>query len=95
MKNVVTLSPVSVHNCFRLKIRAYVRTLTVVTDHAVLWIRIRICRISMYLGLPDQSLSVIILYGSGSFHQQAKKERNPLISTILVLLFDFFSRKRM
>jgi hypothetical protein len=31
--------------------------------------------------------------GSGSFHQQAKKERKTLISTFLLLLFDFLSSK--
>jgi hypothetical protein len=41
-------------------------------ENAVLWIRIR-----MFLGLPYPAGSVIILYGPGSFHQQA------LISTIL------------
>jgi hypothetical protein len=35
--------------------------------------------------------SVIILYGSGSFHQKAKKARKTLIPTILCLLFGFLS----
>jgi hypothetical protein len=38
---------------------------------------------------PAGSGSVIILYGSGSFHPQAKKVRKTLISTILLLIFVF------
>ncbi len=38
--------------------------------------------------------SVIILYASGSFHQQAKIVRKTLISTILLLLLTFFQWKR-
>jgi hypothetical protein len=37
--------------------------------------------------------SVIYLYGSGSFNQQAKKLRKALISTVLRLLYDFLSLK--
>ncbi len=44
-----------------------------------------------YVFKPPGSESVIILYGSGSFHQQAKKVRQTLISTILWLLFDLIS----
>ncbi len=44
---------------------------------------------------PPGSLSgsVIYLYGSGSFHQQAKKWRKTLIPTVLWLLYDFLSLK--
>ncbi len=46
----------------------------------VLWIRIRIPHYLYRSG-----------YGSGSFHQYAKKGRKTLISTIFLLLFDFLS----
>ncbi len=47
-------------------------------------------------GLPgSRSISIIYLYGSGSgsFNQQAKKLRKPLIFTVLWLLYDFLFLK--
>jgi hypothetical protein len=43
----------------------------------------------LYVFGPPGSASEIYLYGSGSFHQQAKKRRKILISTVLRLLYDF------
>jgi hypothetical protein len=48
---------------------------------SVLWILIRI---RMFLGLPD--LDCRHLYGSGSFHQQAKRVRKTLIFSINLYL---------
>ncbi len=39
--------------------------------------------------------SVIYLYGSGSFYQQANKLRKTLISTVLWLLYDFYLSRIM
>jgi hypothetical protein len=48
----------------------------------------RISTVLVPSGVPDPRmffglLDIIYLYGYGSFHQQAKKGRKPLISTVL------------
>ncbi len=53
---------------------------------------IQICRIRMFLGLPDPDPDPLVqdTYGSGSFYHQAKIVRKTLIPTVPVLLCDFF-----
>ncbi len=50
---------------------------------------------SVFGPLGSASRSVIYLYGSGSFRQQAKKWRKTLTSTVLWLLYDFLSLKNV
>jgi hypothetical protein len=57
-------------------------------------LRIRIRRIRTYVFGPPGSGSVSQRYGSGSFYHQAKIVRKTLISTFLLLLYDFLSLKK-
>jgi hypothetical protein len=48
----------------------------------------------MFLGLLDPDPDPLVKrYGSGSFYHKAKTVRKTLISTVLLLLFDFLSLK--
>jgi hypothetical protein len=64
---------------------------------SVLRIRIptRISRIHVFGPLGSESGSISQRYGSGSLYHQRKIVRKTLIPTVLWLLFDFLSLKRM
>jgi hypothetical protein len=53
------------------------------------WIVLAVFGIHKFLRLPDPDFR----FGSGSFHNQAKMVRKPLISTVLWLLYDLLSLK--
>ncbi len=55
---------------------------------AQVWIRTSTQCCGSGSGLPDHSGSLIIFYGSGSFHHQTKKVRKPLISLFLLFIFE-------